>query len=249
MNPGWMEARWPAPAYVRAGTTLRTGGFSEGPYATLNLGTHVGDDDDHVLANRRLLREALDLPAEPRWLTQEHGNRIVTLDANPETPIADGALSTKTSAVCAVLTADCLPVLLCHRYEPMVAALHAGWRGLAAGILEAGLCRFSDRHILAWLGPYISQPHYAVGPELREIFLARSTAFMPCFAHTGGRWRADLAGIARVILRQNGITAIYGGAHCSYAETEKFFSYRRDGTTGRMASLIWITRSRPQHLS
>ncbi|MCG6940798.1 MAG: peptidoglycan editing factor PgeF [Thiohalocapsa sp.] len=242
---------WPAPANVRACTSTRRGGVSGGPFASLNLAAHVGDDAAAVAANRRRLRAVLDLPAEPLWLSQVHGCEAVSADRGPaaargEPPVADAAVSRAPGRVCAVLTADCLPLLLCDRAGTTCAAVHAGWRGLHRGVIEATLARLGvpGSELLAWLGPAIGPARFEVGPEVRAAFLQQDAAAASAFrAGAGDRWLADLYALARLRLSAAGVSAVSGGDLCTLSDRERFFSYRRDGRTGRMATLIWLTRS------
>lgn len=234
---------WPAPARVRAFTTTRAGGTSSGPYASFNLGDHVGDDPVAVGRNRELLRAVLALPAEPAWLRQVHGIRVIDAAQADAPREADGAWSAQPGVVCAVLTADCLPVLLCNRVGTQVAALHAGWRGLAAGVIEQGVGSLSGApdDLLAWLGPAIGPQAYEVGPEMMAAFVNKNPSAETAFAPTGdGRYLADLYALARLRLSALGVTRIYSGGFCTFTDRERFFSFRRDGTCGRMASLIWL---------
>lgn len=231
---------WPAPANVRGLMTTREGGVSGAPWASFNLGDHVGDDPACVAANRARLRERL--PAEPGWLRQVHSARVLELggEANAE---ADAAFSREKGQVCAVLTADCLPVLFCDRAGSVVAAAHAGWRGLAGGVLEATVAamRVDPGEILAWMGAAIGPQAFEVGDEVRRIFVGQhpeaASAFVP---HAPGKWLADIYRLARIRLNAVGVEAVYGGGRCTFSEGEVFFSYRRDGVTGRMASLVWL---------
>ncbi len=243
---------WPAPARVRACYTQRAGaGVSTGAYARFNLGAHVGDDPAAVAANRRALAEALALPAPPRWLHQVHGSAVVELgaaaadDGEAPPPTADAAVSRCAGVVCALLTADCLPVLMCDRAGSVVGAAHAGWRGLAAGVLEATVAAMgvAPASLLAWLGPAISAPAFEVGDEVRAAFLAAggARAAAAFTANARGRWQADLALLARQRLQALGVAAIGGPGPCTAGEADRFFSHRRDGgRTGRMASLVWL---------
>ncbi len=239
-----IEACWPAPAAVSAGTTTRQGGVSTGPYATLNLGAHVGDDPDAVTANRQQLIRHLALEGEPRWLNQVHGANVVQADSAMFTagpPAADAVVCRNGNAVLAILTADCLPVLLCDTESPGIAAIHCGWRGLAAGIIEATVeaMNVDTSGLMAWLGPAISQRAFEVGDEVRDLFLAGIEDAARCFEpNAKERWQADLYGLARLYLARTGISRIYGGAHCTFGDAGRFFSYRRDGQCGRMASFI-----------
>jgi len=237
-----LEPDWPAPAGVRAATTTRHGGVSLGRYAALNLGDHVGDDPGAVARNRALLRAELRLPAEPCWLDQVHG--ACAVEARPgERVSADAAATWRAGVVCAVLTADCLPVLLCDDRGSGVAAAHAGWRGLAGGVLEAAVSRLDaapDR-ILAWLGPAIGPDAFEVGDEVRAAFLERDPALTAAFRPSPrGRWLADLHAIARRRLASVGVERVFGGRLCTHGDGARFFSHRRDGNCGRQASLIWL---------
>ncbi len=241
-HPSWIYPHWPAPANVRAWSTTRLGGVSVAPFDTLNLGDHVDDDPECVVRNRSLLKSALDLPAEPCWLNQVHGCRVVENGAEIQ-PQADGSWTREPGRVCAVMTADCLPVLLCDRAGTRVAALHAGWRGLAAGVLEAGVAAF-DRpadELLAWLGPAIGPDAFEVGDEVRAAFVDRDLDAGAAFhAHGPGHWLADLYALARRRLRACGVREISGGEHCTFRDATLFFSYRRQPRTGRAATLIWL---------
>ncbi|MGD2020962.1 MAG: peptidoglycan editing factor PgeF [Thiohalocapsa sp.] len=236
---------WPAPPQVRACSTTRLGGVSKGPYASLNLGQHVGDDAAAVAANRARLRSALDLPAEPLWLAQVHGCEAVSADVDAGAPpAADAAVARRPGRVCAVLTADCLPVLLCACDGSVCAAVHAGWRGLQAGVIEAALGRLGlpAREVLAWLGPAIGPARFEVGPEVRAAFLAQDKGAAGAFRQgVGDRWLADLYALARRRLEAAGVASVSGGGLCTATDAERFFSYRRDGVTGRMATLIWLS--------
>ena len=240
----WVPADWPAPASIRAGTTGRSGGLSQKGWSSLNLATHVGDDSQAVAGNRRLLREALALPAEPCWLEQVHGTTVLDLDADmPEFPVeADAAFTRQSGVVCAVLTADCLPLLMTDAGGTTVAAVHAGWRGLQAGIVQRAVSemRVPSRDLLVWLGPAIGQQAFEVGEEVRETFVQSDPECESAFLQQDqGKWLADLYALARILLRGMGVQQIYGGDHCSYAEPQRFYSYRRERQCGRMASLIW----------
>lgn len=232
---------WPCPANVRALQTLRAGGCSALPWAGFNLGDHVGDEPCHVAANRAVLRQYL--PAEPFWLRQVHGRAAVDADFGANSRLADAAFSHQPGTVCAVMTADCLPVLFCDRAGTAVAAAHAGWRGLLAGILEATVLGMGaePQEIVAWLGPAIGPQCFEVGEEVRAAFLAKNPASDVAFvAGSPGKWLADIYTLARQRLWGLGIELIYGGGLCTVSEPHRFFSYRRDGVTGRMASLVWL---------
>jgi YfiH family protein len=214
---------------------------SVGPYASLNLGDHVGDDPAAVAENRRRLKAALALPAEPHWLRQVHGMRVIQADAGQPTE-ADGVWTDRIGVVCTVGMADCLPVLFCDRAGTRVAAAHAGWRGLAAGVLEATVAALgvAPDQLLAWIGPAIGAAAFEVGPEVRAAFLAADAEAILAFQPgRGDRWQADLMALARQRLRRAGVAQAWGGHGCTSSESAWFFSHRRDGTSGRMAALIW----------
>ncbi len=237
------EAEWPAPEGVRTWVTTRSGGVSSPPYDSLNLATHVGDRVEDVRQNRRQLREQIGLPTEPVWLNQIHQARVVELPTEEAVPEADGSWCREPGVVCAVLTADCLPILITNRSGSSVAALHAGWRGLAAGIIEQGVHCFSDprEELLVWVGPSIGHSSYEVGSEVREQFCLRSEESEEMFLpSSGGRWLASMPGLARQQLSGLGVTSVYGGEWDTFKERGQFFSYRRDGETGRFATLIWL---------
>ncbi|MBT8084896.1 MAG: peptidoglycan editing factor PgeF [Woeseia sp.] len=237
----WLAADWTAPPTVRAGTTFRRGGVSQGPYATLNLGGHVGDDAVAVAENRQRLVTACYLPGEPQWLEQTHSASIIRLPHDEPMPCADAAVTERAGTVCAVLTADCLPVVFAHHAGGAVGVAHAGWRGLSAGILEAtALALGKPADLVAWLGPAISRAAYEVGDEVRQAFVAHEPAAADCFAkNSAGRWQADLYALARQRLAAIGLNEVYGGGRCTFSEDEHFFSYRRDGQCGRMATFVW----------
>jgi YfiH family protein len=223
-------------------STTRNAGVSTGPYESFNLAEHVGDAESAVNENRVLLRQALALPGEPCWLRQCHGTRVVNA-ADGGNSCADAAIATQTGQVCTVLTADCLPVLMCDRQGECVAAAHAGWRGLAAGILQATVDSMQRQggDLLVWLGPAIGPTAFEVGEDVYQAFTRQDAAMQQAFTTTTpGHWHADLYRLARLILRTIGIEHIYGGDWCTYTDRQRFYSYRRDGVTGRMASLIWL---------
>lgn len=240
--PSWIAPDWPAPPNVRAVTTTRLGGVSAPPFSSLNLAGHVGDDPAAVAENRARLARAADLPAEPRWLNQVHGCRVVEAGEVAAGCEADAAATDRAGVVCAVLTADCLPVLLCNAAGTRVAAAHAGWRGLAGGVLEAAVAGFGGGEVLAWLGPAIGPDAFEVGPEVRAAFVGADPAAAAAFRPgRDDRFLADLYALARRRLAAAGVSAVHGGGLCTYHEANRFYSYRRDGQTGRMASLIWRT--------
>ncbi len=243
---GLITPDWPAPARVRAVATTRDGGVSAGSWASFNLGTHVGDDPAAVAANRQRLRTALGFSGEPAWLEQVHGTAVVEARAAPLPVSADASIGTASSAPCVIMTADCLPVLFCNDEGTQVAAAHAGWRGLAAGVLEATLAALAAAGapaagLMAWLGPAISGPAYEVGEEVRGAFLAADPAAAIGFrANARGRWQLDLEAIARQRLAAAGVGRVYGGGFCTATDAGRFFSHRRDGRSGRQATLVWL---------
>ena len=239
----WLEPEWPVPGRVRVVSTLRGGGSSAGPYASLNLAAHVGDDQACVNENRRRLREAAGMPGEPLWLEQVHGSGVVAHTGQAGVPRADAAIATGPGRVCAVMTADCLPVVLADRAGTRVAVAHAGWRGLAGGVVEATVSAMGGdpAELMAWLGPAIGQGAFEVGPEVRQAFVERSSAADAFFAtNHRDRFEADLHGLARLVLRTAGVPAVFGGGWCTATDPARFFSFRRDGVTGRMATLAWL---------
>jgi len=249
----WVEPDWPAPSGVRALSTFRIGGASGAPYASLNLGGHVGDVAATVAENRRRLAVAAGLPAEPVWLAQVHGTAVVDLDATNSSALgglgpADACFSRQPGRVCAILTADCLPILLTTDSGGVVAAAHAGWRGLAGGVIEATVRALGvpPETLMAWLGPAIGPRHFEVGAEVREALLQSDLGAEAAFAlNARGRFLADLGVLARRRLAALGVSRVYGGGRCTFAEGDRYFSHRRDGVTGRQATLIWLEP--PQH--
>lgn len=235
---------WPAPPNVRALQTTRQGGRSANAYASLNLGTHVGDTSSSVAQNRQLLSPLL--PDEPIWLNQVHGVEVVDTSHASDWPRADACIATRSNAVCVVMTADCLPVLFCDDAGTVVGAAHAGWRGLCAGILEQTVCAMHvpPQGLLAWLGPAIGPQAFEVGDEVRSAFLARQSHSASAFnERPGGKWLADIYQLARLRLAAVGVTRIYGGNFCTFSDSERFYSYRRDGETGRMGTFIWMEQT------
>ncbi|MDZ7662352.1 peptidoglycan editing factor PgeF [Thiohalophilus sp.] len=231
---------WAAPSTVQAGTSCRQGGVSEPPYDSLNPASHVGDAPQAVATNRA----RLGLPGEPGWLQQVHGTRVAVLEHNGRIGLeADAAYTRTPGVICAVLTADCLPVLLCDRNGREVAAVHAGWRGLSSGVIEAALDQFQAPadQILAWLGPAIGPGVYEIGDEVRRAFVGPDPDSDEAFTPTRpDHWLMDIYALARRRLQQRGVEQINGGEYCTFTDAERFYSYRRDGVTGRMASVIWL---------
>lgn len=240
---GIIVPRWPVAARVHAAFTLRAGGVSAAPFDSLNLGTHVGDAPEAVAENRRRLREQLRLPGEPAWLQQIHAADTVDLDGAAAPRVADAALTRREGPVCVIQVADCIPVLLAARDGSVVAAAHAGWRGLAAGVLEATVrsLGIDGQALCAWLGPGIGPRHFEVGDEVRAAFVHSDAQAAADFEpNSRGRWQCDLPALARRRLVKLGVREISGGDDCTYADAERFFSYRRAGRCGRMAALIWL---------
>ncbi len=243
MSLNLIKPNWQAPAGVSACCTTRSGGVSEPPYDSLNLGIRTNDKTEHVSANRALLSDQLQLPAEPDWLIQTHSTDVVVLE-DSDNRHADASITRSPTHVAAVLTADCLPVLFTSSSGDEVAAAHAGWRGLQAGVLESTVeqMKTEPADLLAWIGPAISQANFEVGDEVRDAFLSRVPDVFPYFEQgKPGHWYCDLPAIAALLMSQLGVARIYRDAHCTFADSDLFHSYRRDGESGRMASLIWIT--------
>lgn len=235
--------QWYAPANVRACSTTRQGGVSQAPWDSLNLGGHVGDNAQDVQTNRERLAQMAEIPTMPVWLEQVHGTRVLHLTAKtPDSLQADAAYTRERGVACAVMTADCLPVLFSSLDGKEVAAAHAGWRGLCAGVLEATLDAFSApaEEIIAWLGPAIGPAAFEVGPEVRDAFLAQNSTTDVAFRPVGEKYYADIWQLARIRLALRGVSHIMGGGCCTVSDREQFFSFRRNGITGRMASLIWL---------
>jgi YfiH family protein len=275
VSVGWVEPDWPAPGGVRALSTWRNGGVSAGSYASLNLGDHVGDDAASVAENRRRVAVAAGLPSQPVWLRQVHGTTVADLDATDwgATDIsaagldatagldvaagldatagvgpADAAFTRRRGQVCAILTADCLPILLAADSGGLVAATHAGWRGLSGGVIEATVQALGvpPARLIAWLGPAIGPQHFEVGAEVREALLKGDSGAESAFtANARGRFMADLGALAQRRLVALGVGRIYGGGRCTYADADRYFSHRRDGMTGRQATLIWLETVKP----
>lgn len=234
---------WPLPTGVAACSSTRIGGVSQGAWDSLNLGSHCGDNLEHVEENRKRMFAAGKLPSKPVWLEQVHGKDVLHLTGAPyASKRADASYSNTPGTVCAVMTADCLPVLFCNRAGTEVAAAHAGWRGLCDGVLEETVACFNDsaENILAWFGPAIGPQAFEVGPEVREAFMAKDAKAVDAFRPVGDKYFADIYLLARQRLANMGVTAVFGGDRCTFSEKDDFFSYRRDRTTGRMASFIWL---------
>ncbi len=253
-----IQADWDAPENIKTLITTRAEGFSRYPYEGFNLALHVGDDPLAVVKNRRKLRQHL--PAEPVWLNQVHGNQVIEAQVNAVNSDADGSYTCTKNAIAIIMTADCLPVLICNRQGNAVAAIHAGWRGLLEGIVEQGVeqlvklshCQNDD--VMVWLGPAIGPEKFEVGEDVRQLFLERAKTYPAemldklnqCFTainnyrQTDKKYLADIYQLARIRLSHVGVDNVTGGHYCTYSEQDKFYSYRRDGKTGRMASMIWF---------
>ena len=255
----WLTPEWPAPVGVRVVSTLRRGGVSAAPFAALNLGGHVGDVEADVACNRQRLATAVGLPSGPVWLRQVHGTHVADLDAEDRAALgadatggpapADAAFTRSRGRVCAILTADCLPIVLAADSGDLVGAAHAGWRGLAGGVIEATVTALraaqtlgaAPSTLLAWLGPAIGPRHFEVGAEVRAALLQGDPGAGAAFAaHARGSYMADLYALARRRLQAAGVSRIYGGNECTFADRERYFSHRRDGLTGRQATLVWM---------
>ena len=246
MNPpgDWIAPAWPAPPRVRSLITTRNGGVSRGAHASFNLGLSAGDDATAVHANRAILRKHL--PGEPAWLRQVHGARVVLADGLAGIPDADASVARNAGTVCTVMIADCLPVLLCNTHGDVVAIAHAGWRGLSSGVVENTVAAMDApaEDLLAYLGPAIGPTAFEVGPDVRDAFLATDAGAAEAFQpHRESKWLADLYKLARRRLARCGVSRIYGGDLCTFRNAARFYSYRRDRTTGRMAALIWLDDS------
>lgn len=242
-TPRLIRPHWPAPRNVRGFSTTRQGGVSGGRYASLNLGGHVGDEPGSVAENRSRLRAALLLPAEPVWMKQVHGTDVADVGNATGDVEADAAYTNRKGVVCAVLTADCLPLLICDRGGTEVAVVHVGWRGLTAGVIEAGLHAFrsAPEELSVWLGPAIGARAYEVGDDVRDAAIgADAQAVIAFTAGARGKWYMDIYRAAQLRLAARGVGSVHGGDYCTASQPDLFFSYRRDRVTGRMASLIWL---------
>jgi YfiH family protein len=242
MKLEYITPNWPVPKNIQCVTTTRSGGCSPQKYYSLNLGGHIKDDPKHVEENRNLIKKDLQLPSDPMWLDQVHGSSVLSLDENPSNNTADAAYTNKAGVVCAVLTADCLPVTFCDRAGVHIAIAHAGWRGLVNGVLENTLQSIpvANEKIMCWLGPAIGPKKFEVGEEVVEQFVTidemHKNAF---FEQINKKYLADIYQLARNVLTKHNVQDVYSNDHCTFRERKKFYSYRRDGETGRMATLIW----------
>ena len=249
MSVGFLEADWLAPPGVRAGCTLRSGGVSAAPYASLNLGTHVSDEPAAVVENRQRVRATLQLPAEPLWLQQEHGVRVIDADLPGEPGPADGAVTRLGGRVLAILVADCMPVLFASQDGSVLAVAHAGWRGLAAGVLEATVAAMDvdPKGLSCWTGPHIGPDHFEVGDAVRAAFVALDERATTAFkVNARGRWQCNLNLLVRQRLDALGVEHVTSAGVCTHSQAAQCFSYRRDGRTGRMAALLWRQGAAPE---
>lgn len=245
-NNHYLNPSWPAPHCIKAVSTLRTSGFSTAPFDQFNLGTHVNDDATAVAKNHQLLIKELGLLHPPGWLNQTHSNRCIYLSSTTSTySVADASFTRESNIPCAVMTADCVPILLCQAEGLEVAAIHAGWRGLHSGIIENTLRQLQSTpaELMAWIGPAIGPDHFEIGDEVYHHFINKDQRLAPAFFQPqGNRWHGNLFLLCELILKQCGVTAIYCDYLCTFKDQQRFYSYRRDaGVTGRMASLIWIS--------
>lgn len=237
----FIQPNWPAPTSVKAVQTTRLGGVSQNQYASLNLGTHVKDKPLYVAQNRQLLSNLV--PSEPVWLNQVHGTQVVDAASASCVPEADASFTHRQQTVCAVMTADCLPILLCNTSGTVVAAVHAGWRGLCDGVIEATVKAMGAEcaNLMAWLGPAIGPDAFEVGDEVRKQFIAHDADAEAAFKSKQDKWLGNLYLLAKQRLEALGVQGVYGEPLCTYSTPEQFFSYRRDGETGRMATMIWLS--------
>ena len=236
----WLTPDWPIPKHIHAAITLRTGGYSLPPFSSLNMADHVGDLPENVQKNRLIIKKQLILPNDPIWLQQVHGNHVVYAQKADHQLIADASYTDQAGIVCAVLTADCLPILVCSTEGKKIAAIHAGWRGLLSGVITNTLAVFNNQDVLIWLGPAIGEDSFEVGSEVRSLFLAKASDFSDAFKQPQtDNWLLNIYQLARIELSQLGHNKIYGGGFCTFRDQDRFYSYRRDQLTGRMATLIW----------
>ena len=238
----WLKADWPAPNHVKAGTSIRIGGYSKPPYDEFNLSLNVGDSPAKVKKNRTELLTHLGINSEPIWLEQEHKKRILSVDEIPIDVKADGSYTTKKNRVCVVTTADCVPILFSNNEGTKVAAIHAGWKGICTGIIESTIKIFDyPESTYVWIGPCIGKKYYEIGEDVYSSFLKYSDSLGKSFKKNDNRkWSCSLNNIAKTLLKKSRIEKIYDCGLCTYELNDLFFSYRRDGDTGRMASMIWI---------
>ena len=237
----FLTPEWNVPSHIHAAMSLRSGGVSEHVYSSLNPASHVGDDDTKVLENRQFLRESLQLPSEPVWLEQTHSATVIQAEKLKSEMNADASFTAESGVVCAVLTADCLPILLCSKKGEKIASIHVGWRGLLAGIISHTITAMQTTDLSVWLGVAIGRCCFEVGSEVRALFVAKNPHNAQAFIATDApeKYLADIYQLARIELAFHKVTDIYGGQYCSMCDAQQFYSYRRDQQTGRMATLIW----------
>jgi YfiH family protein len=236
----WIKPDWPAAKNIHAAVTLRSGGLSKGAFSSLNPALHVNDKPENVLANRKTISDMLNLPGAPVWLEQVHGSRVIKADQSTQLQQADASYSEQAGVVCAVMTADCLPILLATSEGDKIAAIHAGWRGLLAGVIRQTVNDLDATNIIAWLGPAIGPDCFEVGSEVKTAFVKQSANYAAGFKQKNqNKYLADIYQLATIELATMGVTQVYGGDFCTVTDNERFYSYRRDGKTGRMATLIW----------
>jgi len=238
----FIQPNWSAPKNVHACTTTRSGGVSAAPFDSFNIATHVNDNIDHVKKNRAQLKKTLQLPNEPIWLDQVHGNLVID-PANRQSLTADGIYTDQKNLVCVIQTADCLPILLCNKTGTEIAALHGGWRSLSKNIIQEGIAKFHSlpSDITVWLGPAIGPNQFEVGNEVREIFCTLDNHLKTVFKSLpNNRWLMNIYKTAEIFLQHCGVTNIYYDYYCTYSDPKHFYSYRRNHVTGRMATLIWM---------
>lgn len=238
-NNNFIFPNWNAPENVHAVMTTRIGGVSKSPYDSFNLATHVEDDSEHVLENRRFLKTTLNLPTQPFWLEQIHSNIVVEASTDLILPKADASFTTQENVVCVVMTADCLPVLMCSKNGEKIAAIHAGWRGLESGIISRTIEALKTKELIVWFGAAIGANCFEVGDDVHNAFLKKSADYSSAFKENGSQWLCDIYQLAQIELAQLDITDVFGGQFCTVSNSERFYSYRRDKQTGRMATLIW----------
>jgi YfiH family protein len=236
----WIKPDWPVASNIHAAATLRSGGVSQGTFNSLNLGLHVNDEPENVYKNRRIISRMLDLPSEPVWMEQVHGIDVIKADQSKQIEKADASYTDQENTVCAVLTADCLSILLATTDGNKIAAIHAGWRGLLSGVVANTVNTMGTINLVAWLGPAIGADCFEVGQEIKDSFIKKSEKFTQVFTKTNEKkYLADIYKLAKIELASVGIKQVYGGGFCTVTDKERFYSYRRDGETGRMATLIW----------
>ncbi|MCF6204241.1 MAG: peptidoglycan editing factor PgeF [Methylococcaceae bacterium] len=236
----WIKPDWPVASNIHAAVTLRSGGVSQNAFDSLNLGLHVNDEPENVYKNRRILSRVLDLPSEPVWMDQVHGIDVIKADQRNQIEKADASYTDKKNTVCAVLTADCLSILLATIDGKKIAAIHAGWRGLFSGVVANTVNTMGTINLVAWLGPAIGVDCFEVGQEVKNSFIKKSENFTQVFTKINEKkYLADIYKLAKIELASVGIKQVYGGGFCTVTDKERFYSYRRDGETGRMATLIW----------